>query len=234
VNPRRRLHRVARAGALAAALAAACTPREAGEDEAASSSAPLAAASSPRARVGAPGRLDPALVAELEADDAPSVGAVGAELVLVAFGDFASPHCARASAIAALVEREYGARVRFVFRQLPSASPVAELAATASLEAHAQGRFWTYHDVLFANQRALERASLERYAAELGLDRARFSRALGGGAHAAALERDRELASLAGVVRAPALFADGERVRVPTDLVALRELVVARLARPDE
>jgi len=209
-------------------------PREVGEDDAAALSAPIATASAPRVRGGAPGRLDPALVAELEADDAPSVGAVSAELVLVAFGDFTSAHCARASAIAALVEREYGSRVRFVFRQLPAASPVAELATVASLEAHAQGRFWNYHDVLFANQRALERASLERYAGELGLDRARFARALGSEAHAAAVERDRELASLAGVARAPALFADGERVRVPTDLVALRELVVARLARPDQ
>jgi len=47
-------------------------------------------------------------------------------------------------------------------------------AAIASLAAERQGQFWAYHDVLFRNQNALDQASLERYAEEVGLDVPRF------------------------------------------------------------
>ena len=57
-------------------------------------------------------------------------------------------------------------------------TPNAKPAAAASLAAHEQGKFWEYHDKLFANQRALDRASLEKYAQELGLDMGKFKAAL--------------------------------------------------------
>ena len=50
----------------------------------------------------------------------------------------------------------------------------AEPAAEAAMAADAQGKFWQMHDKLFANNTALDRASLEKYAQELGLDMAKF------------------------------------------------------------
>ena len=46
----------------------------------------------------------------------------------------------------------------------------AQLAAEAALAAGEQGKFWEYHDKLFANQQALDAASLEKYAGEVGLN----------------------------------------------------------------
>ncbi len=46
----------------------------------------------------------------------------------------------------------------------------AMAAAQASQAAHLQGKFWEYHDKLFANQQKLEDADLEGYAKEVGLD----------------------------------------------------------------
>ena len=60
------------------------------------------------------------------------------------------------------MKEKYGDRVRFVFRQFPlSFHKNAHLAAEASLAANAQGKFWEYHDKLFADQAKLERPDLE-------------------------------------------------------------------------
>jgi hypothetical protein len=50
----------------------------------------------------------------------------------------------------------------------------APTAHMASLAAHKQGKFWDYHDKLFANTRKLKLENLRQYAQELGLDMKRF------------------------------------------------------------
>lgn len=50
----------------------------------------------------------------------------------------------------------------------------ANIAARASLAAHAQGKFWEYHDLLFENQHELEKPALEKYAKQLKLDVRKF------------------------------------------------------------
>jgi len=77
----------------------------------------------------------------------------------------------------------------------------ARLAAMAAAEAQAQQGntgFFRMHDLLFANQQALERGDLERYAQELGLDLARFRRALDQSVHAQRIDQDSAAASRAG------------------------------------
>ena len=55
-------------------------------------------------------------------------------------------------------------------------SPHAFAAAAAAEAASLQSRFWDLHELLFHRQKALEEDDLQRYAAELGLDLARFVR----------------------------------------------------------
>ena len=89
------------------------------------------------------------------------------------FSDFECPYCQRGANTIHEVLEAYPDQVRVVFKQLPLAfHSHAELAAQASLAAHAQGNefFWPYHDLLFENRSALERADLERYAEQVGLD----------------------------------------------------------------
>ena len=56
------------------------------------------------------------------------------------------------------MEDVYGDNVRFVWKHLPLASlhPDAPAAHVASVAAHKQGKFWEFHDKLFANQRNLK------------------------------------------------------------------------------
>ena len=58
-----------------------------------------------------------------------------------------------------------------VYRHYPLPNhPNARPAAEAGLCANEQGKFWPYHDQLFASQRRLGGADLKQHAVELGLD----------------------------------------------------------------
>ena len=74
---------------------------------------------------------------------------------------------------------EYKGKVRVVWRDLPLPfHPNAMPAAIAARAAGEQGKFWEMHDKLFANQQQLDRADLEKYAQELGLNMGKFKAAL--------------------------------------------------------
>src|ERR1700690_2719864 len=75
------------------------------------------------------------------------------------------------------IRLKFERQVRFVFRQFPlTFHTQAHLAAEAALAAHAQGRFWEMHDLLFAHQKALERKDIESYAASAGLNMDAFGK----------------------------------------------------------
>ncbi len=85
----------------------------------------------------------------------------------------------------------------------------AMIAAEASLEGHAQGKFWQLHDLLFQNARALERPQLEQYAQQAGLDMTRFRRALDQHTHQAAIQADMRAFDASGESGTPTFFING-------------------------
>jgi hypothetical protein len=114
-------------------------------------------------------------------------------------------------------------RVRFIFRHFPldSVHPHARRAAQAAEAAAAQGRFWEMHDLLYQNQDALAEEDLMRYAAELGLDLARFEEDLANDHHAWRIEEERLRGSRAGVEGTPTFFVNGVRYTGPINLDGL-------------
>ncbi|RBI59721.1 disulfide bond formation protein DsbA [halophilic archaeon] len=105
-------------------------------------------------------------------------GSPDAPVTLVEYGDYECPHCGRAYFIIQEIQRVFGYRLRFVFRNFPltTVHPHAQHAAEAAEAAGAQGKFWEMHDALYENQDALGDDHLRKYATELGLDVERFSR----------------------------------------------------------
>jgi protein-disulfide isomerase len=101
--------------------------------------------------------------------------------------------------------------VAFKHQPLPN-HPNAKLAAAASLAAHEQGKFWEFHDLLFANQRQLDRASLEGYAKQLGLNEARFKAALDSGKYDAQVTADSAEGARVGASATPTFFINGRPV----------------------
>jgi len=109
----------------------------------------------------------------------------------------------------------------------------AQLAAEAALEAHAQGKFWQYHDVLFQNQRALERENLEQYAQQVGLNMTRFRAALDGHTHAAEIEADKRAIDRAGArIGTPTFFINGKMVQGALPFEQFKAAIDAALAAP--
>jgi protein-disulfide isomerase len=145
--------------------------------------------------------------------DNPSRGAKNAKITIVEFSDFQCPFCSRVTPTVDQILAAYPKDVKVVWRHLPLPfHPDAPLAAEAAQEAFAQGGdagFWKYHDVLFANQKALGRPELERHARELGLDMARFNAALDRHTHQAHIGRDRDAARQAGISSTPGFTING-------------------------
>ena len=106
-----------------------------------------------------------------------SQGSDHARIVVVEYGDFECPGCKVAATTPKLLLERFPNKVRFVYRHFPlqEAHPHAVLAAEASEAAAAQGKFWPMYDLLFQNQGHLKDKDLHRFAADLGLDMARYT-----------------------------------------------------------
>jgi protein-disulfide isomerase len=158
-------------------------------------------------------------VAKLTAGDAPSFGPKDSKVVLVEFSDFQCPYCSRAANAMTELKKKYGDKVYFVFRQFPlSFHQNAHISAQASLAAHAQGKFWELHDKMFENQSKLDRASLEGYAKDLGMDVNAFKKALDDKKYAPAVDAEMKLGEEVAVDGTPTMFLNGARVSNPTDV----------------
>ena len=126
--------------------------------------------------------------------------------LVIEYGDYECPFCARADAVLAQ------APVRRVFRHFPVVSkhPRARVLAAAAEAAALQGRFWEMHDSLYADQGRLDDPHLWQRAERLGLDLDRFEADRRSAAVAERVERDFRSGIRAGVVTTPTLFVDGE------------------------
>ncbi len=107
---------------------------------------------------------------------------------------------------------KYPKKVNLVFKNFPLTAihPFAYAAATAALAADAQGKFWEFHDKLFANQRALNDAQIQGIAKELKLDMKRFNSAMKDPSIQKLIARDMEEGRQAGVEGIPAVFVNGK------------------------
>jgi len=122
--------------------------------------------------------------------------------------------------------------VRFVFKDLPlNTHPQAFKAAEAAQCAHVQGRFWEYHDKLFANQNALAIVDLKRYARELKLDQGSFDTCLDTSATARLVRQDMTDAEGYGVSSTPTLFINGRLVSGAQPFEAFETIINDELAR---
>ena len=147
-------------------------------------------------------------------------------ITLVEYGDFECPYCGQAEPKIRNLIKEYG-DLRFVFRHLPltDVHPHAQLAAEAAEAADRQGKFWEMHDALMDHQGALNVPDLVRYAADLGLDTAKFTADLRKHVGAFRVAEDVDSADLATVSGTPTFFINGNRYYGAYDLAALKEAV---------
>ena len=133
-----------------------------------------------------------------------------APVQVVVFSDFQCPFCAKVGPLLTRVQSLYGDRVAIAFRDFPLPSHERAIgAAEAANCAAKQGKFWEYHDALFANQGDLAPEGLGRRASEVGLDAAAFQACLASGEMRAEIAEDVADGEAIGVAGTPALFVNG-------------------------
>ena len=171
----------------------------------------------------------PPVRVEVSTRRAPVRGPEAAPVTIVAFSDFDCPACRSVQATLGALRIRYPEEVRFVHRDFPRES--GERAAEAARCAGDQGRFWEYHDGLYAGTADVDSGRLTALARTLGLDIAAFSSCLAAGAHRAELLEDRQEGVQLGVTRTPTFFVNGRSLLGAQPLEAFTRLVDDELAR---
>ncbi len=141
-------------------------------------------------------------------------GSAEASVVLVEFSDFQCPACGAAFSLVKDLLEKYQDKIKFEYRHFPLKQHVyAFRAAEASECAADQGKFWEYHDLLFANQAALTKKDLSAYASRVsGLDVELWSDCLTAGAKVKRVEEDLTEAEKQGYNFTPTFILNNQPV----------------------
>lgn len=141
-------------------------------------------------------------------------GPADAPVVIYKFSEFECPFCGRVEPTLDEIMKTYEGKVRIVFKNNPlSFHKHAKLASEAALAAGEQGKFWEMHDILFKNQKALERDQLIEHAKTIaGLDIAKFTAALDSHKFAAQVESELAEGAKAGVSGTPTFVINGKKL----------------------
>lgn len=169
---------------------------------------------------------------EVGYDSARVRGDAKAPVTIVEFSDFQCPYCKKVQPTLKDLLAKYNGWVKLAYRDLPlhTLHPQAQLAAKAGRCAEEQGKFWEYHDALFADQSKLDEASLVKTAKSLGLNEKSFQSCLNGGKFEAQIEQDVLDGTKAGVNGTPGFFINGEFVSGAQPEVEFEKVIERQLA----
>ncbi len=147
-------------------------------------------------------------------DTDPAIGSAKAPVTLIEFSDFQCPFCLRVTPTLKKIQSTYGDKVRIVWKDFPLTQihPQAFKAGEAGQCAAEQGKFWEFHDQVFANQQALLPDDLKKYAAGVGVDAARFNACLDMSKHAEVVRNGVAEGTRLGINSTPTVFINGRRV----------------------
>jgi protein-disulfide isomerase len=172
-------------------------------------------------------KAPPLFRAEVPTTGAPSKGSEDAPVTIVKFEDYQCPFCKQVQPTVTELLSRYNGKIRLVHKDLPldSIHPRASQAAEAARCAGEQGRFWSYHDILYANSPNVGQENLKSYAEEVGLDVNAFDRCLGSGKFRAVVQRDLMDGTQLGVRGTPTFFINGREISGNQPLEAFEAIV---------
>jgi protein-disulfide isomerase len=172
-------------------------------------------------------------VIDVSAGEAPFKGPQDAPITIVEFSDFQCPFCKQVVSVLSQVLEQYPGRVKLAFRDfpIPTIHPHAQKAAEAAHCAEEQGKFWEYHDLLFAKQDELPTENFVDYARSLGLEAAAFQTCLESHRQRDRVEHNHADGMKAGVSGTPAFFINGRLLSGAQPLEAFKTMIDEELER---
>jgi protein-disulfide isomerase len=147
---------------------------------------------------------------EVAYDPARVRGNPKAPVMIVEFSDYQCPYCHSVEPTVKELLTKYGDKVSLSYRDFPLTQihSQAQISAEASRCALEQGKFWEYHDQLFAASK-LEKDDLIGYARDLKLDEKQFGSCLTSEKYKADIDKDLQDGRKAGVSGTPGFFING-------------------------
>jgi protein-disulfide isomerase len=141
-----------------------------------------------------------------------------ATVTLVEYSDLQCPACASFQPVLQTVLDTYGDRLRFEYKHFPL--PIHQYAQQAAIAAEAasqQGKFFEFHDKLFAEQKTWSASPVPQtffvaYATDLGLDVELFKRHLKSSLLRDKVKQDLEDARKLELTGTPTFFLNGKKM----------------------
>ena len=159
-------------------------------------------------------KAPPVMRADVSISGAAVRGSEKAKVTIVKFEDFQCPYCKTVQPTFAELLKRYDGKVRVVHKDLPldAIHPRARPAAEAARCAGEQGKFWDYHDKLYANGAKFTSEELNSTAKELGLDTDSFEKCVASGKFKGAVQKDLLEGAKLGLNGTPAFFINGREL----------------------
>jgi len=156
-------------------------------------------------------------------------GSKAAPVVLVEFADYQCPYCQKVHPELDQLRKEFGDKLAIAYKDFPlPMHPYAMKAAEAARCAGIQGKFWEFHDLLFADKK-FEVKDLKEQARAIHLDGERFDSCLDSGQTAGNVERDAEEGRRLGLTGTPSFFVNGHFSSGALSYATLRDMVAQQL-----
>jgi protein-disulfide isomerase len=165
----------------------------------------------------------------------PRKGPKAAKVTIVEFSDFQCPFCSRVVPTIHQIEEQYGKDVAIIFKNQPLPfHDKAKGAAYAFLAAGRQGKAWEMHDKMFANNTALTPPDLEKYAKDLGLDVAKFTKDVEDPKVKEEVDADSKQGTSVGASGTPAFFINGRNLVGAQPFEKFKEVIDDEIKKADE
>ncbi len=171
----------------------------------------------------------PVFVSELDDGVSPVKGATNQRVTIVEFSDFECPYCKQVQSVLGQIIESYGRTVRLVFKHLPLEGHRNSLpAARAAYCAAEQGRFWQFHDAVFAAGN-LSPPLFEQIASDLGLGLPKFQDCVASERSRAAVIKDIEAARLLRIESTPSFVVNGKVIKGALSFAEFQRIIEQEL-----
>ena len=172
-------------------------------------------------------KAPPPFRAEVPTTGSPSKGSEDAPVTIVKFEDYQCPFCKQVQPTVTELLSRYNGKIRLVHKDLPldSIHPESRQAAEAARCAHEQGKFWSYHDILYVNSPKASQEDLKSYAKQAGLDLNAFEGCIVTEKFKAVVQRDLIDGAQLGLAGTPVFFINGREISGNQPLRAFEAIV---------